>query len=347
MLKNICISGITAAIVAFGVVACSDGGGEPTTIVCSADGDCRVGEICHPTGKVCVQTCTAGEDCPDASKNCAEISATDTQKICKCTTTPLCQGGVAGADSICSETFDVCAPKCATNTDCPAGYDCDSATGDCNPSAGNTDAGACAWDSCSSTSFTSGAKMCGSTGCAAGASCTGTGQSTCTGGSFCSGGACGYSPYPTQAACANFHSGQHASGPTWNPGTSTGPVIYALSEISHGQGTTPAGGQPTGAYPECTTDSTQWNFKLRAYRTDMDWPATRAGLSGFKYVPVSGNDVDILGTNTLLLPNIGYNRNSANLKDAEFNVYVCADNAMNDLQPGFYFVGGNEVCGQF
>lgn len=325
--------GFAAALVA-SVVACGgDDGGAGA--VCTFDSDCQTGELCHPDAQMCVQTCESGNDCPDSAKTCAAISGSDSRMICQCATDQLCAGETS--DNICSTAFKICMPKCTSDVDCPTGYTCNTGSGQC--AAGGGDAGACGWDTCSTTSWSGAAgQQCNNGTCGAGPSCSGTGQTTCTYGSFCSGGACGYPVYPTQSACSNFYSGSHASGPQWNPTSSTGPVIYEVSEINHGTG------QTTG-FMECESTATQWNVRVRAYRTDANWPDTRAGLSGFYYVNTSGNDQDIIGL-TLLRPNVGYNRNASNPKDAEFQVYLCAENAANALQPGFYFAGGNEACRQ-
>ncbi len=116
-------------------------------------------------------------------------------------------------------------------------------------------------------------------------------------------------------------------------------MIYLIEEISHGQGTNM--GTPTGAFPFCSPTETQWNIRVRAYNTN-GWPDTRAGLSGFFYVPTNGNNQDILGS-SLLRPNIGYNRTPSNVNDAEFQINLCSS-ATDALQPGFYFTNGNEAC---
>ena len=82
---------------------------------------------------------------------------------------------------------------------------------------------------------------------------------------------------------------------------------------------------------------------MRAYRTDADWPTTRAGLSGFFYVTTGSDRIDVVNRG-LLIPNTGYNRTAGNLKDAEFNIYLCRPSNSQTIQVGFYFTGGNPVC---
>lgn len=340
---------LAGAVLGVVIAACGDGE-TPSSTACTSDSSCSTGEICHPLAKICVQSCQSGSDCPSTAKNCDSltVNGTASAKFCQCSTTALCGGG-STSDTICAAEDKICTSKCTTDSACGAGRKC--VDGDCktsasNTDAGNTDAGTCGWGTCSSTSFSSGAQTCTGSGCAAGASCSGSGQSTCASGEACVGGACGYPPRPANSNqgtynCVNFYSGGHSGGPVWNPGVSTGPVIYDISEISHGTGEVPSGGGScTGStYCQCFNTETEWKIKIKAYRNDTAWPATRAGLSGFKYVSTSGNEVDLVTAN--LLPNIGYNKNSD--KDAEFNIYLCSSSS-NLLQPGFYFTGGNEAC---
>jgi Cys-rich repeat protein len=142
------------------------------SLSCTADSDCLEAELCHPTAKVCVQTCVSGADCPDSAKTCDLLSATDTRKVCKCSTDTLCNMDRGTPDLVCSNLDHVCAPKCATDADCGTGRLCETATGQCKSS--------------------------GSTG----APCTGEGQSTCDYGThFCSSNLCTPLPAP---ACVNY-----------------------------------------------------------------------------------------------------------------------------------------------
>jgi len=278
---------------------------------CSADGDCLESEICHPTAKVCVQTCSSAADCPDTAKTCDVIAGaggsadggTSGQKICQCATDALCnKDAKEGTALVCSTLDKVCTLKCIVDSDCGTGRTCDTGTGQCKG---------------------------GSSG---GATCSGTGQMTCSYGQFCSSSTCTAVPAPT---CANFGT---AHPPTWSATTKNGPVIYEVSKVTvEGNSTTP--------YQYCQASAPiGFVFRLRAYRTDADWPATRSGLSGLFYVKVNGSELNVVDSG-LLVPNTGYNRNSSNLKDAEFQIYLCQESTATAVTAGFYFTNGNEICG--
>lgn len=283
------------ALSALSVVMTGCPGEEEGSLKCTMDADCIEGEICHPTAKACVQTCTASTDCPASAKTCTAISTSDNRQVCQCSTNELCAAEVEGA--VCSTLDKVCTPKCTADADCGAGRTCDTATGQCK-AGGNT-----------------------------GTACTGTSQSTCNYGDFCANSVCTPAPVaPT--TCQNFSSNR----PNWSATTSNGPVIYEVSKIRYEVNSSLC--QSGDAYV----------IRVRAYRTDADWPATRSGLSGFFYVTTGGTETDVVAN--LLLPNTGYNRNTANLKDAEFQTYLCPGSNVSTIQVGYYFTGGNPVCQQ-
>ncbi|QRO00990.1 hypothetical protein JRI60_19115 [Archangium violaceum] len=150
-------------------------GGDEQTLTCSADTDCLESEICHPNAKVCVQTCTAGADCPDTAKTCEALdtSSASSPKICKCSTDALCNTGRETADLTCSSAYKVCVPSgtaggCTTNADCASGQTCQ--------------AGVCKAPTTGST-------------------CSGEGKSTCNYGEYCSSSTCAAVPAPT---CDNY-----------------------------------------------------------------------------------------------------------------------------------------------
>lgn len=266
------------------VTACGDGGRTSADLACTADTDCSgEGEICHPTAGVCVQTCTANTDCPDSAKRCETVGGANTQKVCKCDTTALCQSDERVSDPenlACSS--GVCAP---TGTNGP----------------GPT-------------------------------TCSGSGQGACSYGQYCNNSTCTAAPV-AEATCENFSQNR----PQWSAATSNGPVIYNVSRVSYQakyQFCDQAGGAPDA-----------FIVRVNAYRTDTNWPDTRAGLSGFFYVTTGSNQLDVVN-NSLLVPGSGYNRNTSNPKDAEFNVYLCRPSNSQTIQVGFYFTGGNPVCAQ-
>lgn len=283
------------------LTGCPDGGRESLT--CTENADCDTSEVCHPTAKVCVQTCTIGADCPESTRRCEAIGGGNTQLICKCDATSNCAADErVNAELVCNTTtgVNVCVIQCASDTDCATGQTCDVATGFC--SAGSTP----------------------------GQTCSGEGQSTCSYGSYCSSGTCAAAPV-APATCENFSSNR----PQWSATTSNGPVIYSVEGMGY---------QVNSSFCQ---DSAPDAFlvRVRAYRPDTDWPSTRAGVSGFFYLTTGGDDFDVVNDG-LLVPNTGYNRNTSNLKDAEFNIYLCRPTGSQTLQVGFYFTGGNPVCQQ-
>ncbi|WP_309893298.1 hypothetical protein [Archangium sp.] len=262
------------------LTGCPDGGRED--LACTATTDCLEGEICHPSAKVCVQTCTTGGDCPESAKTCEAIGGGNTQMICKCSTDALCQRDERVADAstlVCNTASKVCAPPGTTPTP---------------------------------------------------TTCQGTSQSTCSYGQFCSGTTCAAAPV-AEATCENFSNNR----PAWSPSTSNGPVIYSVERTGY---------QVNSSFCQAGAPDA-FLVRVRAYRTDADWPSTRAGLSGFFYVNTGSQQFDIVNQG-LLVPNTGYNRNTSNLKDAEFNVYLCRPSNSQTIQTGFYFTGGNPVCSQ-
>jgi hypothetical protein len=191
------------ALVAVGMTltACGDEGRE--SLSCTDNAGCLENEICHPDAKVCVQTCTAAADCPDSSKKCEAISSTNTQMICKCTTTEFCQSDERISDAstlTCLAGVSVCAPAgttpagCTKNEDCATGQTCETSTGTCK----------------------------------APATCSGEAQSTCSYGQFCSSSTCAAVPAPT---CPNF---DNKPAKNFDPATGTGNVIYSVEKLIFG-----------------------------------------------------------------------------------------------------------------
>lgn len=285
------------------LTGCNGGGRDSLT--CTADTDCLDGEACHPNAKVCVLTCSIGDDCPESAKTCEAISATNATKICKCSTDALCQRDDRvddASDLTCSTTHKVCTPSgttpaCTKDADCGSGQTCDTSTGTCK---------------------------------AASTTCSGEGKSTCAYGQFCSSGTCAAAPVaPT--TCENFSSNR----PQWSAATSNGPVIYSVEGTGYQVNSTNCKSSAPDAFL----------IRVRAYRTDADWPSTRGGVAGFFYVNTGGEDFDIVNDG-LLVASTGYNRNPSNLKDAEFNMYLCRPTGSQTIQVGLYFTGGNPICQQ-
>ncbi|KFA94358.1 hypothetical protein [Archangium violaceum] len=171
------------------LTGCPDGGRE--SLDCTADTDCVADEICHPTAKVCVQTCTIGDDCPESSKTCEAISASNSTKICKCSTDALCQrderisdasGLKCSADKVCTGGTT---SGCTKDADCGTGQVCNTTNGTCS---------------------------------AAPTTCSGEGKSVCAYGQYCNSNTCAAVPAP---ACTNYTNFTRKA----ELGT-TGPIIF-------------------------------------------------------------------------------------------------------------------------
>lgn len=172
-----------------------------TSTSCSTTSDCVAeSEICHPTAKVCVQTCTESSDCPDSSPTCAAVSASDPTRVCQCTTDSGCNTDREVADLVCDPESAVCVQRCTSDASCNAGDTCNLTTGVCE-AGGDT-----------------------------GDTCSGTAQSTCSYGNFCSAGTCAAVPAPT---CDNFNPAQGGKTPVWTATGSTGPIIYEITQVSY------------------------------------------------------------------------------------------------------------------
>jgi len=178
------------------MTGCPEDGEGSTT--CASATDCLESEICHPTAKVCVTTCASGADCPDTAKTCAAVSATDTTKVCQCSTDILCNKDQA-TDLVCSTLDKVCTAKCTSDAACGTGRTCEMATGQCKAGGSNP-----------------------------GATCVGEGLSTCSYGQYCTASKCTAVAAPT---CANFNPAQGGKTPVWTT-SSTGPIIYDVTQVS-------------------------------------------------------------------------------------------------------------------
>lgn len=257
------------------LAGCPDGGRE--SLECSTDADCDASEICHQGAKVCVQTCTTADDCPDSAKKCEALGGTGTQSaqlICKCSTPELCKQDerVSDASNLTCGQYSVCAPSGTTGP-------------------GPT-------------------------------TCSGEGQSTCAYGQFCSSGSCTAVPAPT---CANFDPSKGGKTPVFNPATSTGPIIYDVTQVSFSQDSFCAG---------LTAKA-----RVKAYTKTGTFPTQKSGLPGLFYVRVNGTEVD--GTSLMLGDEYSTAEGG---KRAEFIMNFCPEASATTLSIGLYFTGGNEIC---
>ena len=298
-----------AALSAVSLMMACDGGRE--SLACTSTTDCLESEICHPQAGVCVQTCTIGADCPGSAKTCEKLSATDSTLICKCETSQLCQGDTRLSDSSglsCSSTYSVCTDQtgttptaCTADAQCAANQTCNTATGACQDRP------------------------------AEGAACAGEGQTTCTYGQFCSSSKCAVVPAPT---CANFDPAKGGRTPIFNPASSSGPIIYSVSQTSFGQDTFCGDGNGgTGLTVKA---------RVKAYTTGTLFPSQKSALPGLFYVRVNGSTVD---GSTLILQS-GYSIADGG-KRADFVMNFCPGSTATKLSIGLYFTGGNEICGEF
>jgi hypothetical protein len=254
-------------------------------------------------------TCSADTDCSEDGTEICHPQA----KVCvqTCTQTTDCPDSAKSCEAISStNTQKIC--KCSTDALCQTDERVtDASTLSCDKS----------YSVCKSTGTGGGQTP-------PGAACTGSSQSTCSYGQFCNGSTCAAAP-EAAATCENFSKNR----PNWSTASSSGPVIYSV-----------AGAKYEVNSSNCQADAPNaFIVRVRAYRTDMDWPTTRGGLSGFFYVTTGGDPLDVVNRG-LLVPATGYNRTASNPKDAEFNIYLCRPSTSQTIQVGFYFTGGNPVC---
>jgi hypothetical protein len=291
---------------------------ETGSSTCSQDADCTGTEICHPTAKVCVQTCTAGADCPSTAKTCAAISTSDTRQVCQCSTDVLCNSD-GGADLVCSNLDKVCTEKCTSDAACGTGRTCDTATGQCKAGGGG---GKTCTPACGS------GQVCDTnTGTCVnnGAACTGEGQSTCVYGTqFCSSSKCAALPAPT---CDNYTAFPNKS----SLGT-TGVITYSARVVS----------AATDSFCAAATPK-RVKIALSAYSSTA-FPATKDELGGFFYVRVNGTTVD--GATIVSSSAGNYTVSGTNRERAEIVVSLCVDSASTTTSTGFYFTNGNFYCYQ-
>ncbi len=295
--------------------------GETSGATCTQDGDCTgtPAQICHPTAKICVQTCTAGADCPSTAKTCAAISASDSRQVCQCSTDALCNSG-GSTDLVCSNLDKVCEAKCTTDAACGTGRTCDTATGQCK--AGATCSPACGTgQTCDPTTNTCVNNNPGGT-------CSGDGQSTCKYGTeFCSTSTCTAIPAPS---CQNYTNFSNKS----SLGT-TGTIIYSARVVSAASDTYCSNSNPS--LPK------RVKIALSAY-SSTPFPATKAELNGFFYVVVDGTASD--ATQSVSTSTGNYTVSGAHQENAEIVYSLCRAADSTTTSTGFYFVNGNFFCFQ-
>jgi len=88
---------------------------------CMSTGDCLSGEMCHPTGRVCVSTCRSRGECPPWL-DCVDLldpsGGSRNTKVCACTGTPRCDTAAPGSGYRCNPMDGLCEPSCSSSDDC-------------------------------------------------------------------------------------------------------------------------------------------------------------------------------------------------------------------------------------
>jgi len=297
---------------------------------CTSDSSCSSGEMCHPILKKCIPSCTGSGDCPSSAKTCATITGqafdadAGVSAFCQCATDALCNGGSSGT-LVCMTATKTCETKCASSSDCPTGYTCDTATGQCSGGGGQDGGTSCAgtdWDSCGTgqvCNFTT--NFCATPGACSTANAQ---PDTCGFGGFCASGTCSQVHKPT---CANF-TPPGGKTPVFDPRTtaSPAPIIYKYDDLS---------ADDTGF---CPSGTNAFSVMLYAYRTDADWPAVLSAVPGFFYVKTDGSETS---ATSQIRPMSGYTPNG---RAATFKATFCSQTITSNLQVGFYFTNGNEFC---
>lgn len=327
--------GLAALFVSLAAVAVTACGDDNTPATCSTNDDCKVGTFCNPK-KVCAEgcrsnaECTNGGTCNTSTGQCSTPSNTCTKNE-DCPTGQFCNGQqtcVAGcrssAECTNGQTCDTNTGTCATPTCTPActgNQVCDNHQGAGNP----TCVDRCTWDGCDSglncnlqTGLCEIAQACNSANpqpdvCLYGQYCAGT--------DFCD--------YVPKATCVNFNTG--GTTPTWNPATSTGPIItnlvatYFGSDPAYCSSTDPyklakvtfEAYTPTGTLP---TDGSTFRQSLHYVLTD----GTESSSADKPYV-------------------VNYSLTN-NGKNASVELYFCLPATTTDFSAGLVLTGGNEAC---
>ncbi len=163
------------------------------------------------------------------------------------------------------------------------------------------------------------------TGAAPGDACTirtGPQPAGCDYGLVCGfGGIC--QPVPTPL-CENFRNSSY----TWDPATSSGPIIYAIEQVSFSPDTT---------YCDVSAPM-RVRVRLQAYSPSGGLPRTPSELgSVLRFVRVNGSLVATTGLTSNVVT-------SEDQKNTEFQVSLCVTSTQTTASLGFFFQGGNGVC---
>ncbi len=323
-------------------------GGGSASKFCSADSQCKSGQICHPSAKVCVKTCTAGSDCPSGAKTCdlppSELTG---PKVCNCSTNALCAADTAG--TVCSAFDTLCTAKCTANSDCPATRACNTTTGQClapgsndggtgggsGGGAGGGGGGAGGGSASCTLGSCSGGQICYfvTNTCQTPQSCSTTATpqpDSCGYGGNCNAGTCAEI---VPGTCANFVAGSNPLA--WDPSmlSSNGPVIYGLSKVSFGNDVAFCGLADGGLGPT----PVRAKIHVRAY-SEMAVLVSETNQPAFHYVRTDHSEL------TLGATSIQNYKSDGGSRQADFDINLCAPVGTTSLTTGFYYTNGNAAC---
>ena len=295
-----------AATIAFAMSCGGNDTPDGGTGACTSDSTCGTGKGCHPVLKTCVATCTGASDCPSAEKTCAKINAS-TSSFCTCSTNALCAASTAG--NICNSGTRQCSAKC-TATSCPSGLTCDTVSGNC--SGGGSDAGTMdAGVPCTSTNFEP--DVCGY-------------AKVCYSDNKCD--------TADDARCGNITAAITANNYTaWNAATSTGPVIYNVTD-------------DTDVAAGCTgAGDVAFTTTVYAYAGPTVFTADINAAIQLAYYTTTGAKRPINGVQVGNASNAWSHYTVSNAgKNVEIKMTLCAPSGTTTLTTGFAFSGGNAFC---
>jgi hypothetical protein len=307
-----------AAAIAFAISGCGEmnPGTDSGSNTCTSDTSCGAGKACHPVLKECQKTCTGATDCPSQEKTCKAINAS-TALFCTCSTDPFCAAAVPG--NICNAVTQQCSSKCTT-TSCPTAYTCNATSGQCianAPTDGGTDGGTDAGMNmdagvaCTSTNFEP--DVCGY-------------AKVCYANNLCDTAA--------DDRCANITAAIAATNYTaWNPASSTGPVIYNVTD-------------DTDVAAGCTgVGDVAFTTTVYAYSGTTLFDTNITAAIQLAYYTSLGAKRPINGVQVGNVSNAWSHYTVSNGgKNAEMKMTLCAPAGTTTLTTGFAYSVGNAYC---
>lgn len=269
---------------------------------CTTDATCGTGKACHPVLKTCVSSCSGSSDCPSSEKTCAKIN-NSAASFCTCSTDQLCAAATTG--NICNSATRQCTAKCTANS-CPSGFTCDTASGNCT--GGGTDGGV----PCTSTNFEP--DVCGY-------------AKVCYSNNKCD-------TASNDLTCANIAAAINGGTYTaWNPSTSTGPVIYNVTD-------------DTDVAAGCTgAGDVAFTTTVLAYAGTTNFDTNITAAIPLSYYTSTGAKRPINGVQVGNASNAWSHYTVSNSgKNAEVKMTLCAPAGTTTLTAGFAFSNGNAYC---